>query len=107
MGSPPNLRPPSLYVPSFLQAAAVVFAAANLTSFLAYWLDKSRARRDKPRISESRLLQLTFLGPVGAIPGVWWVRHKSSKLSYLVKYFAVLVVSLAAHAAVAYWWLAG
>jgi uncharacterized membrane protein YsdA (DUF1294 family) len=69
----------------------------NLASLAAYWLDKSRARKHQPRISEARLLQFSFLGPVGSIFGVWWVRHKTRKFSYLWKYIVVIVASAIVH----------
>ena len=91
----------------FIKTAFAIFAVLNLVSFLTYWFDKRRAGTGKDRISESRLLQLSFLGPVGSVPGIWWVRHKTKKVSYLVKYFAVLTLSIAAHIAIGYFWFRG
>lgn len=71
--------------------------ASNAAAFLAYWIDKSRARRNLRRLPEARLLQLSFVGPVGSVFGIWWVRHKTRKASYLLKYLLVMVLSLAGH----------
>ena len=82
--------------------ALVLSGLCNLASFFAYCVDKSKARREVRRISESRLLQLSFFGPLGSIPGIWWIRHKTHKTSYLIRYFAVLTLSLAFHAGVVF-----
>lgn len=88
-----------------IKIAFAIFVVLNLVSFLTYWFDKSRAGRGKDRISEMRLLQLSFLGPLGSVPGIWWVRHKTKKVSYLVKYFAVLLLSISVHVGIVYFWL--
>lgn len=82
-----------------LQLTLATLGILNATSLTAYWLDKCKARRGKPRISEARLLQLSLLGPLGSIPGIWWLRHKTRKPSYLLKYLAVMILSLALHIA--------
>ena len=79
-----------------------ISVALNIASLAAYWIDKQKARADRRRISEARLLQFSFFGPIGSLLGVWWVRHKSKKVSYLMKYFGVLLLSLLAHVAIGY-----
>jgi uncharacterized membrane protein YsdA (DUF1294 family) len=74
----------------------------NLLCLVAYWIDKLKAKHGKPRIPEAKLLLFTFLGPVGSIAGVWWIRHKNRKVSYLVKYVLVLLLSFAAHIGLAW-----
>jgi uncharacterized membrane protein YsdA (DUF1294 family) len=93
--------------PVLIKYVLILLAALNLASFFAYWIDKTRARRSATRISEARLLQLSFLGPIGSIPGIWWIRHKTHKTSYLVKYSLVLLVSLAVHSAAIWWAMSG
>lgn len=85
-----------------IQIALSVLALCNLGCFIAYYIDKSRARRDRDRISEARLLQLSFIGPLGSIPGIWGLRHKTRKVSYMVKYGIVMALSLAGHLLVGY-----
>lgn len=79
-----------------------LLALCNMASLFVYWWDKSRSQRGKDRIPEARLLQFTLIGPFGSILGVWWIRHKTQKGSYLLKYFCVLALSLACHAGLAY-----
>ena len=77
--------------------ALPILAVLNLLCLGVYWLDKLKAKWGKARIPESRLLLFTFLGPLGSVAGVWWVRHKNRKVSYLLKYFLVLLLSVAGH----------
>ena len=86
-----------------IKPTLTILGLLNVVSFLTYVIDKSRARRDKRRISEARLLQFTFIGPFGSIPGIWWARHKTRKISYLAKYVAVVVASLVGHLSVLYY----
>lgn len=71
-----------------------LFLAANLAAFLAYGWDKWRAARGGRRIPEVWLLGLAFLGLVGAWCGVWLLRHKTRKRSFLWKLFFVTGVEL-------------
>jgi uncharacterized membrane protein YsdA (DUF1294 family) len=80
-----------------IKISLAVFAVLNLLCLGVYWLDKLKAKWGKARVPESRLLLFTFLGPVGSLAGVWWVRHKNRKVSYLLKYFLVLLLSVAGH----------
>ena len=88
--------------PTPIQIALAVLALCNLACFIAYYIDKSRARRDRDRISEARLLQFSFIGPLGSLPGIWGLRHKNRKASYLVKYGIAMALSLAGHLLVGY-----
>lgn len=80
----------------------VAAAFLNLASLIAFIFDKLKARSGKWRVSEKALLLFTFWGPIGAILGVWWVRHKSRKLAFLLPFFLVLLLSLVAQGAVLY-----
>ena len=56
----------------------VYCGAMSLVAFVAYLIDKIKARRDEWRISESMLLSLGFLGgSVGAILAMELFRHKT------------------------------
>jgi len=86
--------------------AVAILAVLNLLCLGIYWVDKLKAKWGKARIPESKLLLFTFLGPLGSVAGVWWVRHKNRKVAYLVKYFLVLLLSIAGHIGLA-WLLHG
>lgn len=66
----------------------------NVLSFLAFGLDKRRARRDKQRVPESTLLWLTFAtGLIGSWLGLSYFRHKSGKRSFKLKMILVTIVN--------------
>ena len=69
-------------------------ATVNLLSFLAFGIDKRRARREKHRVPESTLLGLAFAtGLVGSWVGMSFFRHKSSKRSFKWKMVVVSVLN--------------
>jgi uncharacterized membrane protein YsdA (DUF1294 family) len=74
----------------------LIFAGFNLTCFLVYTFDKWLAIKGRRRISEKSLLVWSFLGPIGALFGVFLVRHKSKKVTYLIKLAVSLMLSLLA-----------
>lgn len=67
---------------------------ASIGTFALFGYDKWRAGRDAPRrIAESTLLAASALGGwLGGLLGIILFRHKSSKLSFLLKFFAALIV---------------
>ncbi len=69
-------------------------ATVNLLAFLAFGMDKRRARRDKQRVPESTLLWLTFVtGVFGSWVGMSFFRHKTRKRSFRWKAVLVTVVN--------------
>ena len=82
--------------------AISAIAALNTISFCAYAIDKYKAKRNRKRIPEISLLFFSLLGPFGAIPGIWWIRHKTRKVSYLIKFVGLLGLSLLLHAYITY-----
>ncbi|SFH87915.1 DUF1294 domain-containing protein [Halpernia frigidisoli] len=64
-------------------------------TFFTFGLDKWFAKRGKRRVDESILLLFTFLGgTLGAVLGMIYFKHKSSKKSFLLKFSAVVVLQL-------------
>lgn len=76
----------------------------NVFTFLVYAIDKSAAQSGQWRIQESHLHLLAL---AGGWPGAWcaqqWLRHKSSKATFLRAYWGTVVVHCAALLA----WVAG
>jgi uncharacterized membrane protein YsdA (DUF1294 family) len=70
------------------------YGIACVVCILVYGYDKWRAKVGGNRVSEKALLLFSFLGPVGAVLGVYVFHHKSSKLSYQLKLISILVISL-------------
>ena len=76
----------------------------NLIAFGMYGLDKRAASRGARRVPEARLLWPALFG--GA-PGSWLAmrvfRHKTRKLSFRWRFWALTALNLAACGAL-YWW---
>jgi uncharacterized membrane protein YsdA (DUF1294 family)/cold shock CspA family protein len=86
---------------SLPHASVWVVSVLNILTFLAYWFDKSAARQGSWRTPESQLL---LLGLAGGWPAAGlaqhWLRHKSSKASFLAAYWVTVAVNLGA---LAFW----
>lgn len=75
-----------------------------MLSFLAYAIDKRRARRGDGRISEARLLLFDLLGGwPGGFVAQRLLRHKTAKTSYRLAFWFIVAV----HQAAAAWRLFG
>ncbi|MES2130385.1 MAG: DUF1294 domain-containing protein [Pseudomonadota bacterium] len=78
---------------------ATVYLCASVACFLAYALDKSNARKQGRRTPERTLL---LLGLACGWPGGWlaqrWLRHKTSKPSFLWKFWLTAVLNVGAAA---------
>lgn len=67
----------------------------NLLTLFIWGYDKQMAKKNRQRISETRLLLLVFLGGIiGGIFGIFLFRHKSSKQNFLLKFTGVAVLQL-------------
>lgn len=76
-------------------------AVLNITTFLAYALDKSAAQRGAWRIAEQTLHLLALLG---GWPAAWWaqqwLRHKSRKQAFRAAYWGTVLLHSAGLTAV-------
>ncbi len=83
-----------------------MYGVASIVCFIAYAVDKSAAIHQRRRTPERTLL---LLGLACGWPGGWlaqrWLRHKSSKTSFLVKFWLVAALNVAV-VALAAWALA-
>ena len=83
---------------AYLAAVAVM----SVVTFVAYGLDKRRARHKAWRVPESTLhLMELFGGWPGALFAQQVFRHKTRKASYLVVFYAIVLL----HAALIGWWV--
>lgn len=79
----------------FLLALALL--VMNALCFLAWAIDKERARRRTLRISEQTLLLLAACGGLGgAILGQIYFRHKTNKRSFNNALWAIAMVEIIA-----------
>ena len=75
---------------------AITYAVASLFAFFAYAFDKSAARRGRWRTSEGTLhLFALACGWPGALLAQQWLRHKSSKPSFVAAFWATVAVNVA------------
>lgn len=69
----------------------------NITTFIAYGVDKRAAKKKLWRIPEKDLHLLEFLGGwIGAWFGQQFFRHKTAKKSYRNIYFLMIVLEIVA-----------
>jgi Predicted membrane protein len=76
---------------TLISFVVLIYVIINLISFIAYGVDKSKAKKDKRRISEKTLLLLAAAGPFGAVAGMRKFRHKTKKSKFKLVYVALMV----------------
>ena len=75
--------------------------AINIVAFIAFGIDKYKAKRDKWRIPESTLLTMAVLGgSIGALAGMKIWRHKTLHNKFRIG----IPVILALQIIVIIWW---
>ena len=85
---------------------AALYAVASAACFIAYALDKSAARQGRRRTPERTLLLLGLAGGwPGGLAAQRLLRHKSSKTSFLVKFWLTVIVNLALFIALQAGWI--
>ena len=80
----------------------ILFFICNGIALWVYALDKMLARKGTRRISERALLMFTLMGPIGGVVGVYKIRHKSKKVSYLIQFYLVLLISFVVWGAIGF-----
>jgi uncharacterized membrane protein YsdA (DUF1294 family) len=86
--------------------AAALYAVASAVCFIAYALDKSAARKGRRRTPERTLLLLGLAGGwPGGLAAQQLLRHKSSKTSFLVKFWLTVILNLAVLVALQAGWV--
>ena len=87
----------STWVGNLSKAVLIDYIALSLASFFIYAYDKSAARRGAWRTSENTLLLLGLAGGwPGALIAQEALRHKSSKTSFRIVFWATVVMNCAA-----------
>ncbi len=79
-----------------MTVAVYYLIGINVLAFLAYGLDKWKARRDKWRVPEATLLLLAVLGgSVGALLGMCVFHHKTKHVKFAFGLPLILLAQLA------------
>lgn len=64
----------------------------NIIAFLAMFIDKKKAEKDRWRIKESTLLTLALIGgSIGAIAGMYTFHHKTKKPRFFIGIPVIIV----------------
>ena len=75
---------------------ALVYGVLSLSCFVAYAIDKSAAKGGRWRTPERTLLLLGLLcGWPGAVLAQQWLRHKSSKTSFQLQFWFMVLLNVA------------
>lgn len=84
-------------------AYLIVVGLMSMACFIAYGLDKRRARNGGRRVSEHTLQLLAFLGGwPGALIGQRYFRHKTQKTAFLIVFWLAVVLHVGIVGALAY-----
>ena len=78
---------------------AIFLVIFNIITFVLYAIDKRKAVKNAWRISEKVLLLFTLFGGIGALWGMYVLRHKTKKLIFrvFVAIGALITVTLSIH----------
>ena len=67
----------------------------NIIAFLAMFVDKKKAEKDRWRIKESTLLTLALIGgSIGAIAGMYTFHHKTKKPRFFIGIPVIIVLQI-------------
>lgn len=88
-----------------IYGALIYLAAINIIAFFLYGIDKWKARHDKWRVTEARLLWIAVAGgSIGAFLGMKVWHHKTLHAKFRFGLPAILCLHLAAILAVLYYY---
>lgn len=85
------------FLTDHLTAVLIYLCIVNLIAFIAFGIDKRRARKNKWRIPELTLIMFAAVGgSLGALIGMFFWHHKTKKLKFLFAVPALLILWIAA-----------
>ena len=74
----------------------IYFGLITLIGFMAMFLDKQLAKKEKMRIPESRLFRIAILGgSLGVLLGMYTFRHKTLHKQFTIGIPAILIAQIA------------
>ncbi len=75
----------------------IVYAGLSVLTFMAYWQDKWAAQKGQWRTPEKTLQTMALAGGwPGALLAQQWLRHKSSKTSFQLQFWLMVLINVAA-----------
>lgn len=84
----------------------IYLAAVNIVAFMMYGIDKWKARHDKRRVTEARLIGIALAGgSIGALLGMKIWHHKTLHRKFRFGLPLILILQTAAVAAAAYFYV--
>ena len=85
------------FLTNYLTAVLVCLAIVNLIAFIAYGIDKRRAKKHRWRIPEITLIMFAAIGGgIGSLVGMFFWHHKTKKIKFLLAVPALLILWIAA-----------
>lgn len=79
-----------------IYGALIYLAAINIAAFFLYGIDKWKARHDKWRVTEARLLRIAVAGgSIGALLGMKVWHHKTKHNKFRFGLPAILILQIA------------
>ena len=88
-----------------IYGALIYLAAINIIAFFLYGIDKWKARHDKWRVTEARLLWIAVAGgSIGALLGMKIWHHKTKHNKFRFGLPAILILQIAAVLAALYYY---
>ena len=78
------------------KAILIYFVFVNIAAFVVYTFDKYKSRIGSSRISEKELYTFSLIGGfLGATLSMALFRHKTNKVSFLLKHIAIMSIWIA------------
>ena len=75
----------------------LTYAGLSMLTFMAYWQDKWAAQKGQWRTPEKTLQTMALAGGwPGALLAQQWLRHKSSKTSFQLQFWLMVLINVAA-----------
>lgn len=71
-----------------------VWGFCSLITLFLFWLDKIKSIKNKPRVSEKTLLLWSVVGSLGALWGIYRLRHKSKHFYFPLIAWESLLLAL-------------
>lgn len=85
------------FLTDHITAVLVYLCIVNLAAFIAFGIDKRRAKKHRCRIPELTLIMFAAIGgSIGALVGMFFWHHKTRKLKFLFAIPALLILWIAA-----------